>query len=643
MNKLRLWLLLITLIFSKNTILYSGIPVYNPGLNSINQNQTDLIVNTGFRIHPDTVTQVEPTVATHPGNPNIIACSCLTDVYPGGYTTGAYVSTNGGLNWSGTNAIKDSTGLIITTVGNPKIIIDKYGTMILTFIAPNPLGGNIFKIGVSYSTNNGSYWSRTVYVPGVDTADKPTSATDASVSSPYSGRSYVVYNERRGIFFSCTTDKGKTWSTVKRISPPVNYIRTGAYIATGPNGEIYVTWPYLKDADKYIGFAKSTDGGATWDSTDFSIPVFPVKTDFRINLNLVKTNVIPVIGVDNSGGQRNGWIYVVCGERINASTPAVDSCDLIVHCSTDKGVTWPYKYRVNQDTGPTLKYQTFPAINIDQSGGINVLYFDTRNSPTKDTFEVYVSRSADGGQTFEDAKVSEHKFKLKQLVSSKWLFGIPSYIGTGIGITSSGSNIIPMWFDNFVDDEYQAWTSVINTTPVSTVRIIPEGLYETSANTLNCRDTIKVYLHNTVSPYSIIDSAQGVADTSTMMTELLFRNAVSGNYFLQVKHRNSLSVWSSNPVNYSQTSGLNYDFISNPNMSYGNNMVLKGSKYCLYSGDVNQDGTIDIDDLSIVENYSSANTSGYCPADVNGDLIVDSSDMIFIDNNSYNNICTIFP
>lgn len=604
---------------------------------------SDFIVHNNFRVFPDTVTQVETTIATHPLNPMIMAGAAVTDVYPGGYTTGVYVTTNGGLSWQGKNAIKDSLGMIITTVGNPKIIIDVNGTFILTFIAPSPrTGAKDFKVGASYSTNNGLYWSRTVYIPGIDTADKSICATDDVPGSPYYGNSYMVYNERRGVYFSSTTDGGKSWSVAKMISPPVYYVRTGAFIAIGQNGEIYVTWPYLKDSEKYVGFARSANGGLTWNSTDTSFPVYPVKSDFRLNLNLVKLNGLPSVAVDNSGGPRNGWIYIVSSERLNANSPAYDSCDITVHCSTDKGTTWPFKYRVNRDSG-SYHYQIFPAINIDNSGNLNVVYYDTRNSVTNDSFQVYLSRSTDGGRIFEDILVSDHKFKLKQMIPSKWLFGIPGYIGTGIGVTSSVNNVFPFWFDNSIDEEYQAFTSLVEFKSKSYIKAIPEGLLHTISRTLNLRDTLKIYLRNPQPPFSIIDSASGNIDSVTFFTEVIFKNASSGNYYLDIRHRNSVEVWSKNPVVYSSSAGLNFDFTASGLNAFGNNLILNDGKWCLYSGDVNRDGTIDIEDISIVENDMSENASGYINSDINGDGLTDSSDMMFVDNNSSYNISVILP
>jgi len=61
--------------------------------------------------------------------------------------------------------------------------------------------------------------------------------------------------------------------------------------------------------------------------------------------------------------------------------------------------------------------------------------------------------------------------------------------------------------------------------------------------------------------------------------------------------------------------------------------VLKGGKYCLYSGDVNQDGLIDTGDLGLIDNDYSKYLSGYFGTDLDGDGVVDSGDIGQCDNN----------
>jgi endonuclease G len=72
-------------------------------------------------------------------------------------------------------------------------------------------------------------------------------------------------------------------------------------------------------------------------------------------------------------------------------------------------------------------------------------------------------------------------------------------------------------------------------------------------------------------------------------------------------------------------------------------MGLKDGKYCIYSGDVNQDGIIDSGDLRLIDNDYSSYLTGYLVTDLNGDNIVDSGDLAIADNNYSGYITSIVP
>ena len=88
---------------------------------------------------------------------------------------------------------------------------------------------------------------------------------------------------------------------------------------------------------------------------------------------------------------------------------------------------------------------------------------------------------------------------------------------------------------------------------------------------------------------------------------------------------------------------MSYDFTTSANKAYGDNMKLKGTKWCIYSGDVNQDGVVDSVDLINIGFGAYNFTAGYLISDINGDNIVDLNDLIICDNNAYNLVTKITP
>jgi hypothetical protein len=155
-------------------------------------------------------------------------------------------------------------------------------------------------------------------------------------------------------------------------------------------------------------------------------------------------------------------------------------------------------------------------------------------------------------------------------------------------------------------------------------------------------DIVKVELHNSISPYTMMDSISQVLSTAGV-ADFNFVNAVNGTpYYAVIKHRNAVETWSASTITF--TSGAaSYDFTSAQTQAYGSNLALHGSKWCLYNGDVNHDGAVDGTDLGAVDNDNNAFVTGYTDTDLNGDGAVDGSDLGIVDNNNNAFIAAVLP
>lgn len=417
-----------------------------------------------FRVHPSLGSQTEVPICRHPLNPLIMYASANT--YRGGgassLTIGTYVTTDGGTTWYGSDTLNNGS----FNYGDPGPAIDKDGRFLVTFISATG------RMGASYSTDNGITFSPEAQIPGsTPQSDKNFTGSDGSPSSPYYGRSYMVYTEFGGSFLdrvvlSYTTNGGVDWSGIAPVSPPplgTNF-HQGADIKTGPGGEVYVVWANNTGSSTIVedslGFAKSTNGGINWVIARNGVADMNGIRDFNSGFMGIRVNGFPRIDVDRSNGPRRGWIYVATAEKFLA--PATDLADIVLHRSTDGGVTWE-KRRVNQDTPGNGKRQYFGAVNVDDQGALNVIYYDTRNTPTNDSAEVYLSRSFDGGNSFTDILISDQKFKPKSISGLA-----PGYQGDYIGITSGAGSLWPYWCDDR-EGIYQAYTAKvsINLPPLS--------------------------------------------------------------------------------------------------------------------------------------------------------------------------------
>ncbi|HRI85854.1 MAG TPA: sialidase family protein [Ignavibacteria bacterium] len=173
---------------------------------------------------------------------------------------------------------------------------------------------------------------------------------------------------------------------------------------------------------------------------------------------------------------------------------------------------------------------------------------------------------------------------------------------------------------------------------IAGIGLVPEGFYRALPSPQAIPDTIRVYLHRTDFPNIAVDSAVSYYNTNAVANGP-FNKAISGTYYIVLKHRNSLETWSkSGGQLYSRGSTLNFNFINPVNQAYNNNQALidPAPFYGMYGGDVNRDFSIDITDVSQIENAAAIFLTGYVIEDLTGDDFVDINDQAIADNNASN-------
>ncbi len=443
----------------------------------------DFQINANVRVHPDAgATQSEVAICRHPLNQAIMFGSANTVWPSGGFSgisEGVYVTTNSGVDWFGWDSVRSP--VISGHGGDDGPTIDKNGVFIISHLG-YPTSGMF----TNYSTDNGSSWSAT-YTIVSGSMDKNFSGTDDAPSSPYYGRSYTVWSNfslgSPPVVVSYTTNGGVSWSAMAQVNtPPSGHYSQGTDMRCGPNGEVYIIWAAPTSGGSYTedfyGFAKSTNGGVTWTVTENAYDGNGIR-GYLSGKNSIRVNSFPRIDVDRSGGPRNGWIYTVgCDQNLS---PAGSDPDIIMHRSTDGGTTWSSGIRVNQDALNNGKIQYFPAIRVDEMGGINIIYYDDRNVAANQC-QVYVSRSVDGGATWTDILVSDHNF------APQPISGLATgYNGDYIGITSGNNKVWPFWCDNSTGANlYQAWTTSIDLGPSISHTPLPNTENTAGPYVVNC-------------------------------------------------------------------------------------------------------------------------------------------------------------
>lgn len=161
---------------------------------------------------------------------------------------------------------------------------------------------------------------------------------------------------------------------------------------------------------------------------------------------------------------------------------------------------------------------------------------------------------------------------------------------------------------------------------------------------LTRKDTLTVNLRNAVSPYAIIETQKAVYDSTTGLSSFGFVNAVLGtSYYLEVEHRNSIQTWSAAPVAFT-TLSTSYDFTTGISQAFGSNQVLVSGLASFYTGEVIQDGCVDLSDINAIFNDATVFVAGpYVITDLNFDELVDLTDVIFAYNNASAFVCEQAP
>jgi hypothetical protein len=431
-----------------------------------------------YRIYPHTATQSEVEAYVNPVVPGKIMVG-WNSYGPSFYGTGFGLSTNGGNNWSGNYTLP---GLAVNS-GDPSVVVSSNGTIYM-----NAIGATTSQQVVTWSTDNGTTWVPYVVASSITSsvADKNHMTIDDKAGSPYYNYLYLAYSDFSGssarpLKFGRSTNGGTTWDASQLISSTSGWAYQGVNLHTGPSGECYMAWatrstssPYQ---EKYLGFAKSTNGGANFQLVN---ELAVATNGIRGNLKTsgIRVNSFPWMAVDKSGGLYNGYIYATWAQKQLA--PSGNDPDIIFVRSTNGGANWDTPIRVNDDPINNGKDQWFSNICVDQYGGINIVYYDSRNFTNNDSADVYVARSINGGVSFTNIKVSDHKFYPKPISG---LAG--GYQGDYIGIAASGNKVFPFWADDY-SGAYQVWTTTIDLGPSISHTPLINTEQTTGTRAVNC-------------------------------------------------------------------------------------------------------------------------------------------------------------
>ncbi|MFO7524583.1 MAG: T9SS type A sorting domain-containing protein [Ignavibacteriaceae bacterium] len=476
----------------------------------------------------------EVTIAINPVNPQVLAAGANINHF--------YWSTDSGLTWS-EKRLTSSFGVW----GDPCVVFDELGYLYYGHLSNPPFPGYwIDRIVVQRSTDNGETWNDGAGVGFLNPRNQDKEWIGVDMHSPlYKGNIYMTWtefdsygssgqNDSSRIKFSKSTDRGINWTEAQTISDVSgNCIDSdntveGAVPCVGPNGEIYVSWA----GPLGLLFDRSFDGGDTW-GEDIFVSDMPGGWDFDIP-GIYRANGFPVTACDTSSNSPfHGNIYINWSDQRNGTS----NTDIFFSRSTDGGDNWTAPFKVNDDN--TTRHQFFNWMTIDQTtGAIYIIFYDRRNTTNVAT-DVYVARSTDGGNSFENFKVSESSFSPNS--------GI--FFGDYSNIAAFNKKVYPIW-TRLDGNSLSIWTALIyDSTVVVPVELAGFTAESNSGSILLKWQTVselnnqgfevhrkKTIVTNKDSEWSVIGFVPGKG-TSTELSDYRFEDKpfISGEYSYRLK------------------------------------------------------------------------------------------------------------
>ncbi len=415
---------------------------------------TDAVVHAGANAQNEISLTLLP--GTQPGMPQALLAA-YNDGSPGA-GLGVSLSADGGANWTSTqlpfpapSPAGPIPGAVFDTAFDPSATADTQGNLFVGHIAADTTAGFGGDNGmyVWRSSNGGQSWTQAVVSEAAAASGSPDAsyrfndrcqiAADRFAASPHKDNVYAAWIKDRGlgvgansdVYFAYSTDGGATFTELagtlnNTTTHPLGNMPIPRVAA---NGDVYVSWldydvtnhpnpaspGYTASGGRgTVYLTRSTDGGVTfapeWSVTAIDLPYqtgasHPVATNpFSVSdvsgtaFTLAKG--APVLATSTLNPSDLYLVYAADPDRVYAPDGTVQSdgpeeADIFFTRSADSGVTWsaPHQFARPND-------QVMPWMDVKPDGTIDLAWYDRRHDPADHHWDVYVTRSTDGGLTF---------------------------------------------------------------------------------------------------------------------------------------------------------------------------------------------------------------------------------------------------
>ncbi|MBL0741298.1 sialidase family protein [Chryseolinea lacunae] len=337
--------------------------------------------------------------------------------------------------------------------GSPRLLADSDGGLYAFHTAKNE--NNFSHILCHISKDGGKTWEEGASAGG----NPPKDQLNPGVSLDSKNNLMLTWTEfdkfksddaacQSRIMIS-TSSNGKKWAKPVALSQTPGDCKDDSGSAEGSmpgmtaDGKAFVAWANQNK----IFMDRSFNGGDMWLTNDIGV------TEQRGGWNIkvpgyAQVRSLPTFMVDKSKGKLRGSLYVVWADQRSGT----DDTDVWFMRSLNYGDNWTSPIRIGQES---KGHQFMPAFTIDpENGNLYILYFD-RHATTDTQTDVYLAYSSNGGQDFQNVKVSETSFVPTEMPGVE----MRNSIAAGKGI------ITPLW-TRIDDGKASVWTAVIKETDI---------------------------------------------------------------------------------------------------------------------------------------------------------------------------------
>jgi hypothetical protein len=262
----------------------------------------------------------------------------------------------------------------------------------------------------------------------------------ADPASPFSGDT----------LFARSTDGGRTWEPTRTILdvPDNSRIQTlGNQIVVLSDGTLVNTFDLIDRGLPLVAVQRSTDRGVTWSDPIIVDVLFSSATQGQgvvdpFDLHPVRTGDLLVEAAADPR-RRSDTVHIVWQDiRFTLAAPLpIFNDQIVIASSTDGGVTWSDPRRVSSNK---LTQAFTGSVDIDAHGDVGVTYYDfTADDPSGGTLDTdyWFTSSHDAGATFSARRrLTDRSFDMRTAPDAGGFF-----VGDYEGLTSAAGRFLPVF------------------------------------------------------------------------------------------------------------------------------------------------------------------------------------------------------